>query len=94
MSDLTNLTPPRDLSKDSLRAIFTHLFRRLAVHRNNAELYALAEYNLSSLNEGRKTQRRDAFNDEIQRWAQDLLQIIWAVCDEPEGGECGVTHSM
>lgn len=88
MSDLTKITPPKDLSKDDLHAIFTHLFRRLAVHRNNAELYGLAEYNLSSLPEKSKARRRDAFNDEIQRWAQDLLQTIWVVCKEPGGGKC------
>jgi hypothetical protein len=87
MSDLTNLTPPAGLSKNDLHAVFTHIFRRLAVHRNNAELYALAEYNLSSLEEEIKSQRRDVFNGEIQRWAQDLLQNTWAICKEPGGGE-------
>ncbi|THH27248.1 hypothetical protein EUX98_g6935 [Antrodiella citrinella] len=65
--------------------ILQHLTRRLASHRNTAELYARTEFAFSSnKNAG---QIMDACVRDIEKWAQDLLHNAWVACQEV-GGAC------
>jgi hypothetical protein len=84
-SNLTDLTPPK-LDHPERQAFFKHFYHRLAAHRNTAELYAHTEYILSSLPEEQKFQARYQFNQELNRWAQELLKNAWIACQEPGGG--------
>ncbi|KAJ7109499.1 DUF726-domain-containing protein [Mycena epipterygia] len=86
MADLTQLVPPKDLSESDRDTVFNHFFCRLASFRNTSGLYSNLEHNLSSLKPQLKDSQRDAFDQEIQRWAQKLLEQTWIVCGEP-GGE-------
>jgi hypothetical protein len=86
-SDLTKLTPP-ELSEAERLAFFQNFLCRLTLHRNTAELYASAEYMLSSLPEEEKSRSRELFNQEVNHWAQELLNIAWIACQEPGGGDC------
>lgn len=79
-SDLTQVTPPTDLPEPERCAIFLHVFRRLASHRNTAELHAATEYALSSRPENEKAAIRDAYVTEITRWAHEVLGHTWAAC--------------
>ena len=84
--DFTQTTPPADFPESARWAIFEHIFRRLASHRNKAQLYAETEYILSSRPEQEKIDIRDMHVSEINRWAQELLSHTWAACQEPGGG--------
>jgi hypothetical protein len=86
-ADLVQLTPPKELTERERDTVFQHFFRRLAAHRNTIELYAAAEFNLSTLQEVIKSRQRDEFNREINSWAQALLENAWIVCGAPGGGE-------
>ncbi|KAJ6597014.1 DUF726-domain-containing protein [Mycena vulgaris] len=88
MADLTQLVPPKDLSETVKEIVFNHFFCRLASFRNTAALYANVEHNSSSLNPQLKATRREQFIQEIQVWAQKLLEQTWIVCGEPGGGKC------
>ncbi|CCM02098.1 uncharacterized protein FIBRA_04175 [Fibroporia radiculosa] len=85
MGDLTQITPPKDLSDDERAAVFQHVMRRLAARRNTAELYALAEYNLSALSEARRENIRASFVRSMSDWCQELLKDVWLACGEPGG---------
>jgi hypothetical protein len=85
--DLTQVTPPTDLPEAERLAIVQHVFRRLASHRNKAEMYAAAEYALSSRNEQEKIFIRNTYVLEISRWAQELVNHTWTACQEPGGGK-------
>ncbi|OCH95558.1 DUF726-domain-containing protein [Obba rivulosa] len=83
MGDLTKLTPPKELSDEACSIVFQYIYRRLASYRNTAELYAMAEYALSSQPERLKSRIRDEFIEEMNNWAQDLLKHAWLACREP-----------
>ncbi|TFK55096.1 DUF726-domain-containing protein, partial [Heliocybe sulcata] len=88
MSDLTKVTPPKELSEEDRAVIFRHVFRRLADHRNTLKLYAIAEYGLSSEPDEYREKTRDAYVHEVNTWAQQLAQHTWTACQEPGGGSC------
>ena len=85
--DLTKVAPPTDLQASERRAIFEHVFRRLASHRNKAEIYATNEYVLADGDDEFKNTVMEAHVAELNRWAQELLGHTWAACQEPGGGE-------
>ncbi|KAJ7581215.1 DUF726-domain-containing protein [Mycena floridula] len=92
-SDLEKLTPAKELTNEDRHTVFEHIFRRLAKYRNTAELYALMEYNSSTVPERQKTRRRDSFNGDLNKWAQGLLEHAWIICDQEAAGygsECPV----
>lgn len=84
--NLAKLTPAKDLTDEEKSTVFEHLYRRLAVFRNTAELYALTESSLSSLPEAQKTRRLEDFNRDLNRWAQTFLDHAFIVCEQPGGG--------
>ena len=84
MGDLLNITPPKELTEQERDAVFQHLFRRLAHHRNTFEIYALAESGYAELN-GTNTPK--GVVKHLDRWSQDLLNNAWTACQEPGGGE-------
>ncbi|KAG7092542.1 hypothetical protein E1B28_008892 [Marasmius oreades] len=90
MTLIEQLTPPRELTRAERQSIFQHVYRRLAANRNKATLYAEAEFQSSSLPQVTKQQIKDEFNDEVAKWARDLLEKAWIACGEPEEGGC--TH--
>lgn len=92
-SDLTHLTPPK-LNDLERHVFFQHFYHRLAAHRNTAELYAHAEYILSSLPEEQRFQIRCQFNQEQNRWAQELLENAWVACQEPGGGKSTINSPL
>ena len=48
LGDLTKVTPPTELTEPELDAFFQYFMRKLASHRNNAEMYAMNELVSSS----------------------------------------------
>lgn len=92
--DLTKITPPTDLRAPELRAIFEHVFRRLASHRNTAEIYAMNEYALSGRDEVAMQSIREAHVAELNRWAQEILGHTWIACQEPDGGKCPTVDAL
>jgi len=84
-SDLSKVTPPQDLDDAARLTILQHLTRKLASHRNTAELYARTESALSSNKQA--DQVVDAYVRDIEKWAQDLLRNAWTACQEV-GGPC------
>ncbi|KAF5380860.1 hypothetical protein D9615_004046 [Tricholomella constricta] len=86
-ADLTNLIPPEHLSQQDRETVFDHLLCRLAAYRNTQELYAETEYSLSSLPDYEAAGRRDAFQQEIERWAQEILENAWIICHD-SGKDC------
>ncbi|KAJ7905635.1 DUF726-domain-containing protein [Mycena olivaceomarginata] len=88
MADLTQLVPPKDLPDAVKETVFNHFAARLAAFRNTAQLYSSLEQDLSSLRPLTKKARKAKFDQEIQQWAQKLLEQTWLVCGEPGGGKC------
>ncbi|KZT11351.1 DUF726-domain-containing protein [Laetiporus sulphureus 93-53] len=86
MSDLTRIAPPSHLSEAQRRAVFEKVFRHLAAYRNTSELYAVAEYSLSTLPDDEKEDIRRLFVIQVTQWGQDLLKHIWMACSEPGEG--------
>lgn len=86
MADLTQLVPPNDLSNTDRQAIFSHFFCSLAAFRNTAFLHADQEHALSPLPTGYKFALRDQAKEQVQTWAQKLLEQAYIVCGEPSGG--------
>ncbi|CAL1704744.1 unnamed protein product [Somion occarium] len=85
-SDLTKIVPPKELDETARSTIFLYFMRRLASHRNSAELYAYNEYGFSMSADGAKA--RDAFVIELDHWAQELLKNAWNACQEPGNCSC------
>lgn len=83
-SDLTKVTPPKELSEADNQAVFERLSRRLASFRNTAELYANAE--AFAVNTKKAFEKKDAFVDALNEWAQETLKNVWLACREPGGG--------
>ena len=87
--DLTNVTPPTSLTEPERSALVQHFARRLAAHRNKAELFAQADFGRGERGD-RSDGAKEAYDAEIERWAQVLLENAWAACQEPGGGQPGV----
>lgn len=83
--DLTKVTPPAELKGPDLEAVFQHVIRRLAAHRNHAEMYAQNELALSSDGGPQSQQVQQAQAFELNSWAQTFLENAWAACQEPGG---------
>ncbi|KAI8998667.1 DUF726-domain-containing protein [Trametes punicea] len=83
-SDLTKVTPPKELSDEECWAVFQRLSRRLASFRNTAELYATTEASLAKSEAA--SRMKDAFVHALNTWAQETLKNIWYACREPGGG--------
>lgn len=79
-SDLSKITPPRELSDAAKLAILEHATRRLASYRNKAELYAQAEAFFAPSKRASKTP--DVFIQEIEKWANEMLRDLWTACQE------------
>ncbi|EKM55446.1 uncharacterized protein PHACADRAFT_143785 [Phanerochaete carnosa HHB-10118-sp] len=92
--DLTTVIPPTDLQAPQQRAIFEHVFRRLASHRNKAEIYATNECFLSARDRDVMETIREAHVTELNRWAQELLVHTWTACQEPGGGQCPTLDAL
>ncbi|KAF9265459.1 DUF726-domain-containing protein [Marasmius fiardii PR-910] len=88
MTSIEQLTPPRELTRHERQTIFQHFYRQLAVNRNRATLHAEAEYQSSSLPQSKKQQIKNEFNDEVKKWAQDILEKAWIACGEPGEDGC------
>ncbi|KAI0637008.1 DUF726-domain-containing protein [Trametes polyzona] len=84
-SDLTKVTPPKELSDAEYPAIFQRFSRRLAGFRNTAELYATNE--AFTINSDDAYSKKDAFVETLNDWAQETLKNIWLACREPGGGQ-------
>ncbi|KAJ3775427.1 DUF726-domain-containing protein [Lentinula raphanica] len=84
---LEKIAPPTDLTDSDQHTLFQYTFRRLAAYRNAAELYALAEYQLSALPEDKKQQVNDEFSTSLNKWAQDFANKTYMVCGQPDGDE-------
>ncbi|KAF9254231.1 DUF726-domain-containing protein [Marasmius fiardii PR-910] len=79
---------PQELTLDERQTIFQHLHRQLALNRSQATLYAEAEFQSSPLTKSKKQELRDEFNDEVTKWAQDILEKAWIACGEPGEDGC------
>ena len=81
-TDLEKLTPPKELSKEERAAVFEHIYRHLARHRNNADRWANAEaFNIQD--ETKKDDFYRGFVELINEWANALLKNAWMACEEP-----------
>ncbi|KAF9053822.1 DUF726-domain-containing protein [Hymenopellis radicata] len=85
---LAQITPPKELTQTQRDTVFQHFFCRLASFRNTAILLSDIEFNLSSSPEQQKTKTKEQFGEALNRWAQQLLQHAWLVCNQPEEDEC------
>ncbi|OJT06136.1 hypothetical protein TRAPUB_3071 [Trametes pubescens] len=83
-SDLTKVTPSKDLTDSQCHATFQRLQRRLAAFRNTAELHAAAES--AFVNTRAAIATKDAFVEALNTWAEETQKNIWLACREP-GGE-------
>ncbi|KAH8112304.1 hypothetical protein DFH11DRAFT_1879365 [Phellopilus nigrolimitatus] len=84
-SALAAPTPP---TPEQREAVFEHLYRRLAVHRNDAERWASAEAACAA-GSPRAAETAAAFVDAVGAWANALLRNAWVACGEPgEDAEC------
>ncbi|KAI0064563.1 DUF726-domain-containing protein [Artomyces pyxidatus] len=91
MGDLTKIIPPASLSDADRLTIFNHVFRRLAATRNTAELYAMAEGDVSGRSsppESNSSGTMALFVLEVDLWVQSILSAAWIACREPGGGDC------
>ena len=84
-TDLEKLTPPKDLEQEQRRVIFEHIYRRLAIHRNDVERYVINE-SFACPKDGRD-KIREEFVEQVNKWANDLLENVWMACSEPASGE-------
>ena len=91
-SDLEKLTPPKQLSKEQRKIIFEHIYRRLAVHRNNSERWANYEEFIDP--RGSNAQIRRDFVEEVNTWANALLKNAWAACKEPDKSEWSLAFTQ
>jgi hypothetical protein len=93
-ANIHTITPPTDLSEAERFAVFEHFFRRLAAHRNQFEIYALAEAGYIQEEGGTGSQK--AVLKELDLWGQQLLKSAWAACQEPGGGSLSrhMMHSL
>jgi hypothetical protein len=82
-ASIHTIVPPTDLSEVDRYTVFQHFFRRLAAHRNQFELYALAETGYVQQEGGTGPQK--AVEQELDHWAQQLLNDAWAAFHEPGG---------
>lgn len=83
-TDLTKITPPQELDDAAKLTILQHVTRRLASHRNRAELYARTERAFSQNKQSHTIVNK--FTCEIDKWARELLHDVWTACQEV-GGE-------
>ncbi|KAL1947861.1 hypothetical protein VTO73DRAFT_13585 [Trametes versicolor] len=84
-SDLTKVTPSKDLTDAQCHATFQRLQRRLAAFRNTAELHATAKS--AFVNTQAALATKDAFVEALNAWAEETQKNIWLACREPGGGE-------
>lgn len=75
--NLQRLFPAKEFSEETRDHVFQLILRKLAAYRNRVELYANAEEDVN----------HDAFKNELNHWAQELLQHAWVVCDCPGGSK-------
>ncbi|THH12520.1 hypothetical protein EW146_g7614, partial [Bondarzewia mesenterica] len=90
IAHLVDFVPPNELTETDRQIIFERFFRNLAACRNRTELYALAERNFvfGPQIDPDLFEIEGAFVDEINSWAQGLLESAWIACQEPGGGRC------
>ncbi|KAI0341665.1 DUF726-domain-containing protein [Trametopsis cervina] len=86
--DLTKVIPPTELHEPELQSFFQYFLRRIASHRNKAEMFAQNEHALSSARDLESQRIQEAQSAELNNWAQALLENAWAACQEPGGGKC------
>ncbi|KAJ7632740.1 DUF726-domain-containing protein [Roridomyces roridus] len=77
MADLTQLVPPKDLSLHDRTTVFQYFFCLLASFRNTAILYSKQERLSQS--------QRDQIEQNVQSWAEQVLDHAFIVCGEPSG---------
>ncbi|KAI5121650.1 hypothetical protein M0805_002726 [Coniferiporia weirii] len=90
-TNLEKLTPPKSLSVEQRATVFEHVYRRLAVHRNNTERWVNAE-TYSSFQGDAEDLSAD-FVREMNKWANELLRDVWTACEEP-GSECPIVDPL
>jgi hypothetical protein len=88
-SDLEKITPPRDLTAQEKDVVFQYFYRRLASFRNTCDIYARRECDLSELAAETSEKRRDDIIGELNKWAKDLLQKAYIICEQPGDDEAG-----
>lgn len=84
-SDLTKVTPPKELTNEDCAVILKRLSRKLASFRNTAELYASTEADATH-HSNSSSETKVELVDAIDAWAQETLKNIWLACREPGGG--------
>ncbi|KAF9526972.1 DUF726-domain-containing protein [Crepidotus variabilis] len=83
-TNLEKITPPKDLTSEQKSILFQHIFRRLADYRNTVTLYGTFECTLSQEGDNDALEKQRSFEEEINDWAQALLEKAWIVCHEDE----------
>lgn len=84
-ANLMQVVPPTDLEEGGKRVLFEYFFRKLASYRNDRLRFAESEEALNGASEKGTNKQRQAFETELDRWANDLLHNIWDTC-QVEGG--------
>lgn len=83
--ELDKLTPPKDITPDERKAAFEYLQRRIAAHRHNAARFAAEERRVEANSDVDVHSKHadERFVDELDKWANALLQNVWVACGEP-----------
>ncbi|TRM62624.1 DUF726-domain-containing protein [Schizophyllum amplum] len=84
--DLSNFSSA-ELSDDELDNVFQHIYRRLAVCRNDSLMYADLECMLAPGKEDAKAKRTDEFGHNIDEWAQTVIEKAWIACHPKQSPE-------
>jgi len=79
-SHLEKITPPKDLTIEQKATLFQHIFRNLAKYRNTVALYSILECSVASGGNRNAITAQREFENEINKWAQSLLETAWVVC--------------
>ncbi|CAA7271536.1 unnamed protein product [Cyclocybe aegerita] len=86
-ADLQKIAPPRHLTEAQNDIVFQHFFRHLANHRNTAVLYSILQSSLLSSTKKEEANNQMAFEEEMNKWAQGLLEKAWMICHTRDDGE-------
>lgn len=81
---LEKILPPKEISPEKKKLVFTLFYRRLAHYRNTVTWCSNPDPFLRD--DSNAEQRQTTFESQINIWAQSLLEEAWIVCYGEENG--------
>jgi len=77
---LEAIIPPTELEIKERVAIFEHVFRKLAIHRSQAVLRAIAEEMLTSSGNVSKGKKIEEYEKVMDEWSSGIVKNAWDAC--------------